>query len=90
MGSVNSTMSVVGGVWRGYVGPSVAAWVMTSVLVVVAILGVQLVLVRPRLGRRTDRVLAGTPVPHSRSHHVYVALEAGKCTMLIISGVVCC
>jgi len=64
-----------------------ATWIMTSVLVVVAILGVQLVLVRPRLGRRSDRVPAGTPVPRSRSHHVYVALEAGKCMMLIISGV---
>jgi hypothetical protein len=64
-----------------------AAWITTSVVVAVAILGVQLVLVRPRLARRTNRILAGTPAPRSRSHHVYLALETGKCMMLIISGI---
>jgi hypothetical protein len=47
-----------------------AVWIMTSVLVAVAILGVQLVLVRPWLARRTNRILAGTQAPRSRSHNV--------------------
>jgi hypothetical protein len=58
-----------------------AAWITISVVVADATLGVQLVLVRPRLARRTNRILAGTPAPRSRSHHVYVALETGKCIM---------
>ena len=64
-----------------------AAWIMTSALVAVTILGVQLVLVRPRLARRTNRILAGAPAQRSGGHHVYVALETGKCMMLIISGI---
>lgn len=39
-------------------GPAVV-WIRTSVLVAVAILGVQLVLVRPRLACRTNRILSG-------------------------------
>lgn len=64
-----------------------AAWIITSVLVTVVILGMQLVLVRPRLARRTNRILAGAQAPRSGGHHAYVVLEAGKCIVLIISGV---
>jgi hypothetical protein len=64
-----------------------AVWIMTSVVVVIAILGVQLVLVRPWLARRTNRILAGTQAPRSGGHHVYVVLETGKCMMLIVSGI---
>ncbi|HZS19476.1 MAG TPA: hypothetical protein VFA63_00630 [Pseudonocardiaceae bacterium] len=64
-----------------------AAWIITSVLVAVVILGIQLVLVRPRLARRTNRILAGAQAPRSGGHHAYVVLETGKCIMLIISGV---
>jgi hypothetical protein len=64
-----------------------AVWMMTSALVAVAILGAQLVLVRPRLARRTNRILSGAQAPRSRGHLVYVALETGKCIMLIIAGI---
>lgn len=53
----------------------------------VVILVVQLVVVRPRLGKRTDRVLAGEDAPRSRTHLWYVALETVKVPALIATGV---
>jgi hypothetical protein len=50
----------------------------------IAILGIQLVLVRPALNRRSDLVLAGGNVPRSSAHHVYVALEVAKVIGLVI------
>ena len=52
-----------------------------------AILLVQVFAVRPRLSRRSDRVLAGEAAPRSRSHHVYVALETGKVIALLTTGI---
>lgn len=46
----------------------------------------QLVVVRPRLNRRSDRVLSSAPgqdVPRSRSHHVYITLETLKVAALV-------
>lgn len=62
---------------------------VVAALVPVALLAVQLVFVRPRLNRRSDRVLAGDvgdEVPRSHGHYVYVALEALKVTALVTSG----
>lgn len=56
-------------------------------LVAALILGLQLAGVRPRLTRRSNRVLAGEDVPRSRTHHVYIALEAAKVAVLIMLGV---
>jgi hypothetical protein len=56
--------------------PSVAGTV--AAILVVAVLAVQLGVVRPRLNRRSDQVLAGADVPRSSSHHVYIALEIVK------------
>lgn len=56
-------------------------------LVPVAVLLLQLTLVRPRLNRRSDRVLAGEDVPRSRAHYVYVASEALKVVALVAAGV---
>lgn len=53
----------------------------------VVILVVQLVVVRPRLGKRTNRVLAGEDAPRSRTHLWYVALETVKVPALIATGV---
>jgi len=50
------------------------------------LLVIQLGLVRPRLNRRTDRVLAaapGTEIPRSRAHHAYIVLETLKVAALI-------
>jgi hypothetical protein len=56
--------------------------------VLVLLLTVQLFGVRPRLNRRSDRVLAGEDVPRSREHHVYVVLEVSKVAMLVAVGTV--
>lgn len=55
--------------------------------VAVAVLAVQLLLVRPRLTRRSEAVLAGQDPPRSHAHHVYVALETVKAGALLVAGV---
>lgn len=61
--------------------------VIAVMAVAVAILAGQLGGVRPRLNRRSGRVLAGESVPRSRAHHAYVALESAKVLALITLGV---
>ena len=46
----------------------------------------QLLVVRPRLNRRSARVLAGQDAPRSRAHHTYIALEALKLAALVALG----
>jgi len=65
--------------------PSTA--VMAAFAAAVAALAVQLVVVRPRLNRRSDEVLAGRDGPRSRLHHVYVVLELIKVVALLAAGV---
>ncbi|WP_285658713.1 hypothetical protein [Actinomycetospora sp. NBRC 106375] len=66
-------------------GVPVAAGVLIAVLAVLLI--VQLAVVRPRLNRRSDRVLAGGSGPRSRLHLVYIALEVVKVLALLLLGV---
>jgi hypothetical protein len=47
----------------------------------------QLVVVRPRLNRRSDPVLAGEDLPRSRGHLVCIAFESAKVLALIALGV---
>jgi hypothetical protein len=54
--------------------------------VTAVLLAVQLLLVRPRLNRRSTRVLAGDDAPRSRAHHAYIALEALKLAALVTLG----
>ncbi|MFF1303626.1 hypothetical protein [Streptomyces sp. NPDC058307] len=61
----------------------VIAWTAAAM----AVLIVQLALVRPRLNRRSDRVLAGEDLPRSRGHLLYVAFEAAKVVALLGLGV---
>jgi hypothetical protein len=56
-------------------------------IVVVAGLTIQLGVVRPRLNRRSDQVLAGAHVPRSSSHHGYIAVEIVKVIGLIVLAV---
>ncbi|MGW1591687.1 hypothetical protein [Streptomyces sp. NPDC002386] len=51
------------------------------------LLAAQLAVVRPRLNRRSDRVLAGEDLPRSRGHLWYVALELAKVVTLFALGV---
>ncbi|KZS67665.1 hypothetical protein [Mycobacterium ostraviense] len=55
--------------------------------VAVAALALQLIAVRPRLTRRSDRVLAGQEGPRSRAHYVYVGCEVVKVVALVVAGI---
>ncbi len=55
--------------------------------VALAALAVQLIAVRPRLTRRSDKVLVGHDAPRSRGHYVYVGLEAVKALALVVAGI---
>ena len=59
-------------------GPVLSLAAVTAVL-----LAVQLLVVRPRLNRRSARVLAGHDAPRSRAHHAYIGLEALKLVALV-------
>jgi hypothetical protein len=59
------------------VGPTAAAAVL---------LLAQLIVVRPRLNRRSDRILAGENLPRSHEHLYYVGLETAKVAALIALG----
>lgn len=54
---------------------------------VALLLLVQLTVIRPRLNRRSDRVLAGEDLPRSRGHLHYVAAETVKIIALLCLGV---
>ncbi|KUI21995.1 hypothetical protein AU195_06745 [Mycobacterium sp. IS-1496] len=66
---------------RPPVGVAVAAAVALVCLVV------QVLLVRPRLSRRSDAVLAGAEGPRSHAHVVYVGFEVVKVVALLTAGV---
>lgn len=65
--------------------PPIAMIVVLAVTAVV--LAMQLLVVRPRLNRRSDRVLAGENAPRSRAHVGYVVLETIKVVALLALGV---
>ncbi len=65
--------------------PQVA--VTTAFTVAFAAFALQLGAVRPRLNRRSDRVLAGLNAPRSRGHYVYVGLEVIKVLALAAGGI---
>jgi hypothetical protein len=66
-------------------GPPAAVVVLTAVVAV--LLAVQLGVVRRRLNRRSDRVLAGADLPRSRGHVYYVAFEIAKVIALAVLGI---
>jgi hypothetical protein len=65
--------------------PSAGAAVGAAVAVVCLLL--QVVLIRPRLQRRSDAVLAGAEGPRSHAHYVYVGFEVVKVMALVTAGV---
>ncbi|WP_395107300.1 hypothetical protein [Actinomadura sp. SCN-SB] len=73
---------VVAGLLLG--DPSTTGAVALAVAIVT--LAAQLALVRPRLTRRSDRILAGEEAPRSHAHHAYIALEAVKVIALVTGG----
>jgi hypothetical protein len=64
--------------------PSSVAGLTAAILIFLA---VQLIVVRPQLNRRTDRVLAGQHPPRSSMHLYYVGLEAAKVLTLAALGI---
>ena len=57
------------------------------VIVLLALVALQVGLVRPLLNRRSDRVLAGEQPPRSRAHLVYVGFEIVKVGLLAAAGI---
>jgi len=66
--------------------PPVASTGVAAGLAVVTLLA-QVLIVRPKLARRSDAVLAGDDVPRSRAHWAYIGLEIPKVIALLIAGV---
>ncbi|MGO9032484.1 hypothetical protein [Mycobacterium sp.] len=58
-----------------------------ALAVAFAALAVQIGAVRPQLNRRTEQVLAGLDAPRSRSHYIYIGLEAIKALALAVGGI---
>jgi hypothetical protein len=61
--------------------------VIVAFVVAFAALALQLVAVRPRLNRRSDKVLAGLNAPRSRGHYAYVGFELIKVIALAGAGI---
>ena len=66
--------------------------VLIMVLLAIAVIAllVQVLIIRPRLGRRTDAVLAGTvaeDAPRSRAHFGYIGTELIKVIALLAGGI---
>ncbi|MEV4313800.1 hypothetical protein [Actinocrispum sp. NPDC049592] len=61
--------------------------VLIPLCAAILMLVIQVALVRPRLSRRSDRVLAGEDAPRSHAHIAYVALEGVKVVALLVGGV---
>lgn len=66
-------------------GAGGAVGVLTGLVSVLLL--AQLAVIRPRLNRRSDRVLAGEVLPRSRGHLYYVAVEMAKVAALVCLGV---
>lgn len=61
--------------------------IVVTFTVAVVMLLAQLLVVRPRLSRRADQVLAGLDAPRSRVHYAYVGLELIKVVALVPLGI---
>ncbi|MGK8555284.1 hypothetical protein [Nocardia gipuzkoensis] len=61
--------------------PGRATWSWLGVAV--ALLAIQILVVRPPLSRRADRVLAGENLPRSHAHYWYIGLEVAKVVVLL-------
>lgn len=62
-----------------------ATWALLGTLWLV--LGLQVLVLRPRLDQRAGLVIAGADVAPSTQHLIYIVLEAVKIVMLVVVGV---
>jgi hypothetical protein len=68
------------------VGPTPAR-IAAAFSIAIAALAIQLIAVRPRLTRRSDRVLTGLDAPRSGGHYAYLGLEVVKAAALLAAGI---
>jgi hypothetical protein len=61
--------------------------VIAASAVALLTLALQIMVVRPRLTRRSDQVLAGVDAPRSQGHYGYVGLEVIKVLALAATGI---
>lgn len=85
LNAVEVVLAAAAVVAAGVGGPP--ADVVVLLAVVAVLLAAQLGVVRPRLNRRSDRVLAGEDLPRSRGHLWYVGLEGVKVVALLALGI---
>ncbi|WP_067478925.1 hypothetical protein [Nocardia amamiensis] len=64
-------------------GPAIWSWLGVAV----ALLAIQILVVRSPLTRRADRVLAGENLPRSHAHYWYIGLEVAKVIALLGLGI---
>jgi hypothetical protein len=79
-----SLAAIVIGAFAAGGAPAAAA---TATAVAAGLLTGQLALIRPRLNRRSDRVLEGEQLPRSRGHQYYIGCESAKAVALLVLGV---
>ena len=71
----------------GVLTAEVSGAALAAAATALVVLAAQILLVRPALSRRSDRVLAGDDGPRSRAHLAYVGLEVVKVIALVVGGV---
>lgn len=87
LGVVLAAAVLAGAPPGGWTGTDSGTLTVVALWCLLAVLVCQIAVVRPRLERRTRRVLAGDQGPRSRSHLGYVALEVVKVVLLPSLGV---
>jgi hypothetical protein len=85
LNAVEIVLAVALGVAVSIDEPGGSAVVASAIAILTLV--VQLVLVRPRLNRRSDSVLAGANGTRSHAHLGYVVLEILKVSALVAAGV---
>ncbi|AFU05487.1 hypothetical protein [Nocardia brasiliensis] len=81
LNAVEAVLAVLLVIAAAIVGATTGTWIW--LLLAVVVLAGQIVLVRPPLSKRADRVLAGEDLPRSHAHFWYIGLEVVKVVGLI-------
>ncbi|KIA63375.1 hypothetical protein [Nocardia vulneris] len=85
LNAVEAVLAVLLVIAAVIVGATTGTWIW--LLLAVVVLAGQIVLVRPPLSKRADRVLAGEDLPRSHAHFWYIGLEVVKVVGLIGLGI---
>jgi len=85
--ALNASEALLAAVWlvAAIAGPVRAPAVMAGALPI-AVLVLQVAVVRPRLSGHSDAVIAGSRIRRSSSHYAYVATEIVKVAALATAG----